>query len=29
MAYTNSNGQIRVGVRSGITNSPIIQPAFS
>ena len=23
MAYTNSNGQIRVGVRSGITNSPI------
>ena len=23
MAYTNNNGQIRVGVRSGITNSPI------
>ena len=29
MAYTNSNGQVRIGVRSGITNSPIIQPAFS
>ena len=29
MAYTNNNGQVRVGVRSGITNSPIIQPAFS
>ncbi len=25
MAYTNNNGQIRVGVRSGITNSPIQQ----
>ena len=29
MSYTNNNGQVRVGVRSGITNSPIIQPAFS
>jgi hypothetical protein len=29
MAYTNNNGQVRVGVRSGITNSPIVQPAFS
>ena len=29
MAYTNNNGQVRIGVRSGITNSPIVQPAFS
>ena len=29
MAYTNNNGQVRVGVRSGISNSPIVQPAFS
>ena len=29
MAYTNNNGQVRIGVRSGITNSPIAQPAFS
>jgi hypothetical protein len=25
MAYTNNNGQVRIGVRSGITNSPIQQ----
>jgi hypothetical protein len=29
MAYTNNNGQVRIGVRSGINNSPIVQPAFS
>jgi hypothetical protein len=29
MAYTNNSGQVRIGVRSGITNSPIVQPAFS
>jgi len=28
MAYINSNGQVRIGVRS-LTNSPIVQPAFS
>ena len=29
MAYVNQNGQVRIGVRSGLVNTPVVQPAFS
>jgi hypothetical protein len=29
MAYTNNNGQVRIGVRAAIVNSPITQPTIS